>query len=107
MALYDTNAVEMPPDQPLLKGKAAIEQYYKKLFGDPNMKVTSFVLDHIESTVSGDVAYDVGTYKQTMMASGKSMNETGKYVVLMRKVGTDWKVTCAIYNSDMAMPHEH
>lgn len=98
-ALYTDDAVELPPYQPMVKGKAAIEQYYTKQMSGP-AKLTAFTLTHIESRASGDIGYDVGTYAQTVSDGQHPMNETGKYTVILKRVGSTWKVAYAIYNSD-------
>jgi hypothetical protein len=66
-ALYLEDAVEMPNCRPLVKGRPAIEQYFRGLMKE--VKFTSFVLTHTESTISGDTAYDVGTYTQRLSPS--------------------------------------
>jgi ketosteroid isomerase-like protein len=69
----------MPPDRPLLRGRAAIENYYRECFKSP-AKITTFTFTHLESPAVGDTAYDVGTYKQTLsMGSGATLNDKGKY----------------------------
>ena len=105
-ALYTDDAVEMPPNQSMVKGRAAIEQYYTKQFGG-SAKLQSFVLTKIESNASGDIGYEVGTYRQTITDGQHPMNDTGKYTVVMKRTGGVWKVAYAIYNSDTpptAMP---
>ncbi len=99
-ALYTEDAVEMPPNQPAVKGRAAIEQYYTKLFADPAMKLSAFTLTHLESGTAGDLGFDVGMYQQTMTGGGGPMKDSGKYTVLLKRVGGTWKVAYAIYNSD-------
>jgi len=99
-ALYTDDAVEMPPNQPMVKGKTGIEQLYVKLFAGP-AKVQSFDLTHLESKASGEIGYDVGTYRQTITDGQHPMNDTGKYTVILKRVGSAWKVAYAIYNSDM------
>lgn len=100
-ALYTDDAIEMPPNQPALKGRAAIEQHYVKLFGDATMKLTTFTLDHIETWSSGTTGFDVGTYQQTVtLKDGKAVKESGKYTVILKRSGPDWKVAYAIYNGD-------
>ena len=98
-ALYTDDAIEMPPYEPLVKGKAAIEQYYTKQMSGP-AKLKSLNLTHLESKASGDIGYDVGTYSQTISDGQHSMDDTGKYTVIVKRVGTAWKVAYAIYNSD-------
>ena len=105
-ALYTDDAVEMPPNQPMVKGRAAIEQYYTKQFGG-SAKLQSFALTKIESNASGDIGYEVGTYRQTLTDGQHPMNDAGKYTVVMKRTGGAWKVAYAIYNSDTpptAMP---
>ena len=104
-ALYTEDAVEMPPNVPSVKGRAAIEQYYMKLFSG-DTKVGQFALTHLESRAVGDTGYDVGTYKQSMNPPGQTTasSDTGKYVVILRRSQGAWKVAYAIYNSDQAPP---
>src|SRR5919107_1575424 len=90
-ALYTEDAVEMPPNQPMVKGRSAIEQYYTKQFGG-SAKLQSFTLTKIESSASGDIGYEVGTYRQTITDGQHPMNEAGKYTVVMKRVGGVWKV---------------
>ena len=99
-ALYTEDAVEMPPNQPAARGRAAIEAYYQKQFSDPSVKFSDFTLNHLETTAAGEVGYDVGTYKQAMTMQGKPATDSGKYAVILKKVGGEWKVAYAIYNSD-------
>lgn len=103
-ALYTDDAVEMPPNEPAVKGRSAIEQYYTKQFGGG--KMGTFTLTHLESRASGDIGYDVGTYDQSMTPSGATapMKDTGKYAVILKRTGGAWKVAYAIYNSNQAPP---
>jgi uncharacterized protein (TIGR02246 family) len=90
---------------PSVKGRAAIEQYYMKLFSG-DTKVGQFAITHLESRAVGDTGYDVGTYKQSMNPPGQTTatSDTGKYVVILRRSQGAWKVAYAIYNSDQAPP---
>ena len=102
-ALYTDDAVEMPPNQPMIKGRAAIEDYYTKLFSS-GVRMSNFTLDHLETSASGDRGYDVGTYQQSMAqpSAAKPTSDSGKYVVILKRTGGAWKVAYAIYNSDQA-----
>jgi ketosteroid isomerase-like protein len=99
MALYADNAIEMPPNQPLLKGKADIGAYYRKRMKEA--KLTGLTLTHLDTYASGDVGYLVGASTQTAKpAAGGEVKDSGHYTVIMRKMAGVWKVTSAIYNSD-------
>ena len=104
-ALYTEDAVEMPPNVPSVKGRAAIEQYYMKLFSG-GTKVGQFALTHLESRAVGDRGFDVGSYQQSMNPPGQTTatSDTGKYVVILRRSQGAWKIAYAIYNSDQAPP---
>jgi uncharacterized protein (TIGR02246 family) len=100
VALYREDAVLMPANRPLLQGRTAIEQYYRELFQGP-VKITAFTFTHLESAVSGDTAYDVGTYKQTLaVGPGRKVDDSGKYSVILKRTGGEWKIAYLIYNSD-------
>ena len=96
--LYQEDAVEMPNCRPLVKGRAEIEQYFRGLMKE--VKITTFVLTHTESTISGDTAYDVGTYTQRLSTRDGMVDDTGKYIVMLKRTGGDWKIAYAIHNSD-------
>jgi uncharacterized protein (TIGR02246 family) len=105
-ALYAEDAIEMPPNLSAIKGRAAIQQYYAKLFSNPALKLDTFTLNHIEAMTSGDVGYDVGTYVQTVTMKDKPVKETGKFTVILKRAGGEWQIAYAIYNADQspAMP---
>ena len=68
------------------------------------VRFQAFTFSHIESTVRGDIAYDVGTYELRLaLPDGRVSNDTGKYVVILKQSAGAWKATYAIYNSN-AMP---
>ena len=103
--LFTPDGVQMPPNAPSAKGPAAIEAFSKgfaKQWMQHGITITSTA-----TRVTGDTAYDVGTYKQQLMSqsTGGVFDDTGKYVVLLKKgAGGTWLITHAIYNSDLAPP---
>jgi ketosteroid isomerase-like protein len=97
-ALYREDAVEMPNCRPLVKGRPAIEQYFRGLMKE--LKITTFVLTHMESIISGDTGYDVGTYTQRLSTRDGMVDDTGKYIVMLKRTGGDWKIAYAIHTSD-------
>ena len=103
--LYATDGVEMPPNGPAAKGRAAIEAFHKA-FGQQFM-MHGITITSTELKVHGDFAYDVGTYKQGLMPmkGGAVVDDHGKYVVLLKKDGSGaWWITHSIYNSDLPLP---
>jgi uncharacterized protein (TIGR02246 family) len=102
--LFTADGVEMPPNGPAAKGRAAIEAFHKGLA--QQIMMHGLTITSTETKVTGSYAYDVGTYKQTVMSTktGAMSDDHGKYVVLMKKDGGNWLVTHAIYNSDVPLP---
>lgn len=103
--LFAPDGVEMPPNAPAVKGRAAIEAFHKafaKQWMMHGMTITS-----TQTKVTGSTAYDVGTYHQGLMSQtgGGMIDDKGKYVVLLEKDASGtWLVTHAIYNSDSLPP---
>ena len=103
--LYAPDGVEMPPNAPAVKGRAAIEAFHKAF--SKQWMVHGMTLAATETKVMGDTAYDVGTYKQGLMpqSGGGIINDSGKYIVLLKKDASGtWWITHAIYNSDNPPP---
>jgi uncharacterized protein (TIGR02246 family) len=103
--LFTPDGVEMPPNAPAAKGRAAIEAYHKG-FAQQFM-MHGITLTPTDTKVYGDTAVDIGTYKQSLMfqKGGGMFDDVGKYVVLLKKDASGaWLLTHAIYNSDNPPP---
>ena len=102
-ATYTVDGVEMPPNMPAVKGRAAIEAFHKQI--GAMVTIGSLKLTPTSTKVTGDTGYDVGTYMQTNTPKGgKPGEDRGKYVVILKKAGGAWLVAYAIYNSDLPPP---
>jgi len=97
--LYTDDGAVMPPNAPIGKGHAAIQQTWASMMNTPGFNLT-FNPEQILLSSSGDMALDRGTYQLTIAPSGKAQNDTGKYVVVWRKIGNEWKAAADIFNSD-------
>jgi uncharacterized protein (TIGR02246 family) len=100
-ALYTEDGAVMPPNAPIGKGRAAIEQTWASMLQTPGFDLT-FVPDQIIVSSSGDMVLDRGTYRLAVTPGGTAQTDTGKYVVVWRKVGSEWKAAADIFNSDLA-----
>jgi uncharacterized protein (TIGR02246 family) len=98
--LYAEDGAVMPPNAPIGKGRAAIQQTWASMMGTPGFGLT-FVPEQILVSSSGDMALDRGTYSLTIAPAGTTQSDTGKYVVVWRKIGGEWKVAADIFNSDL------
>lgn len=99
-ALYAEDGVEMPPNTPSVKGRAAIQKFNQDLFDqfNPKLSITS-----TDVKMMGDWAVDIGTYTQTLTpVKGEApVKDTGKYIVVLKRAGGQWWAAYAIYNSDL------
>ena len=97
--LYGEDGAVMPPNAPIGKGSAAIQQTWASMMSTPefSLKINP---EQIVVSSSGDMALDRGTYRLTIAPSGRAQNDTGKYVVVWRKIGDEWNAAADIFNSD-------
>ena len=98
--LYAEDGAVMPPNAPIGKGRAAIQQAWASMMRTPGFDLT-FNPEQIAISSSGDMALDRGTYSLTVAPAGTTQTDTGKYVVVWRKIGGDWKAVADIFNSDL------
>lgn len=103
--LFAADGVEMPPNAPSATGRAAIEAFHKA--SAKQWMMHGITITSTSTKVTGDTAYDIGTYKQQIMsnANGAVVDDKGKYIVLLKKDGAgNWAISHAIYNSDNPPP---
>ena len=98
--LYTADGAVMPPNSPIGKGHGEIEQIWAALLQTPGFELT-IVPEQIVVASSGDMALDRGTYRLTVAPDGTEQTDTGKYVVVWRKIGGEWKAAADIFNSDL------
>lgn len=102
VSFYSDDAMVMPPNAAAATTKEAVRKLWQDLFAVPGVAI-NWHATKVEVAKSGDVAYTTGTYQFTMNdATGKPVNDTGKYVAIWKKQ-TDgkWKCSADIWNSDM------
>ena len=98
--MYTEDGAVMPPNATIGKGRTAIQQTWASMMNTPGFELT-FAPEQIVLSASADMALDRGTYRLAIAPSGKAQNDTGKYVVVWRKVGGEWKAAADIFNSDL------
>jgi uncharacterized protein (TIGR02246 family) len=97
-ALYTDNARLMPPNGEATIGHDAI----KAAFGGMIDAGITAEINIVETQSSGDLAYNVGTYK--LMADGEVVDQ-GKYIETWRRGADDvWLMSNDIWNSDLPVP---
>ena len=101
-ALYADDAVVSPPGMPAARGQAAILEYFtRELAAMSSAGVTNNMgTDPTEVGVSGDLAWEWGTYNVTDKA-GKIV-EIGKFTSVIARRDGGWKLLRDTWNADNA-----
>src|SRR5688572_10289078 len=90
-SFYAADATFMPPNEASLRGPKAIQGWFQKSMDAGAVKLT---LSPTESRISGDLAFEVGTYAFSLTPkTGQPINDKGKYVIVLRKDGAAWKIS--------------
>lgn len=93
---YTTDGKIFPNNKDILEGK-------KDLFAHWNLPDDIKILHHkitpSEITIIKKTAYDYGYYEgETLLPDGEKSTWRGKYVIIWKKVGKEWKMYLDIWN---------
>jgi uncharacterized protein (TIGR02246 family) len=97
-ALYTEDAMLLPPNEPVVKGRAAIRHYLGQF-----PKITSFKAPLVDIDGSGNLAYARGTYEVTLMPPGAKtpVKDSGKFIEIRRKEPDgSWLILLDLWNPD-------
>jgi uncharacterized protein (TIGR02246 family) len=96
-ALYTEDAVVLPPDAPMARGKAAIQELWGAVIGGMGLK--SVKLETVDMEVASDSACEVGQATLELAPEGGATTTAkAKYVVVWKKTGDGWKLHRDIWN---------
>ncbi len=98
--LYAEDGAVMPANDKAAVGRQAIGEWWNRSMQMPGYDLT-FSTDQLLLSKSGDMALDRGTYRFAATPAQGAISDTGKYVVVWRKMGGEWKVAADIFNSDL------
>jgi ketosteroid isomerase-like protein len=93
---YTAGAQVLPPNGDAVKGREAIAKFWK---GVMDAGVKGVKLTVLEAEAHGGTAHEVGTYVLT--GEGGKTLDTGKYVVVWKRDGGQWKIHRDIWNTSM------
>ncbi len=94
---YLEEGILMPPNSPVIAGHDGLRLFWKFAI-DAGMQVTPMA-KNVE--VHGDTAIETGEYKTLIRnGDGSTIEDTGKYVVIWKRVGEEWKIDVDIWNSN-------
>jgi uncharacterized protein (TIGR02246 family) len=95
-AMYAEDAYVLPPGSDIVKGRAAIEAFWRQAaqqLGDAKLTTLDVL------PLGPDAAREIGTV--TLKTKGQPPQEVvGKYAVVWRKIGGEWKLATDIWNTN-------
>ena len=101
-ALYTEDAALNPPNEPAVQGRGNIQAWVQKMI---DHGLSNMVLTPTESAISGNIAYEAGTYSATVTPPGsKPVTDKGKYLLVLKQASGKWLIAHDIFNSDLPPP---
>ena len=96
VAIYADDAVVLPPDADMVKGKNNLQPLFKQMVDQTNgLKLITIDVQPL----GNDAAREIGNYSiSTKGANPQQMS--GKYVIVWQKFGNDWKIGTDTWNSN-------
>jgi uncharacterized protein (TIGR02246 family) len=98
-ALYTQDAQVLPPNSDSVSGRAAIEKFWQ---GVMDSGIKGAKLTTVEVTPAGNTAYEVGRYE--LSGADGNVLDNGKYVVIWKRDGGQWKLHRDIWNTSAPPP---
>jgi uncharacterized protein (TIGR02246 family) len=98
-ALYTDDAVLLPPNSQMLRGRQAIQEFWG---GAREMGIREAILETAELDESGDMLCEIGAYTLNIQPAGaEPTTDKGKYVVIWkRQTDGSWKLAVDIWNTN-------
>ena len=88
------------PNKPLAEGPKAMRNLMEKLFKEFDSRKLMVVTEHVE--IGGDIAVSFGTFEMNiLLPSGRRLDDMGKWVVTLRRVGEEWRISGHCFNTDL------
>jgi len=98
-ALYTKKGQVLPPNSDFVTGREAIQAFWQ---GAMDMGLRRAELELGEVDGLGKTAVEVSRF--TLYAEGDAVADKGKYMVVWKKKGGDWKLHRDVFNSSLPPP---
>lgn len=96
--LYTDDAILLPPNSGMMKGKESVEAFWG---GAMQMGIKDVVLSSVDLMIMGDFICEIGEYRLTIQPEGQEpMEDQGKYLVIWKQDNEGiWKLHIDIWNT--------
>jgi uncharacterized protein (TIGR02246 family) len=98
-ALYTSTAQALPPGGETARGRDAIQKAFQGMI---DAGATNLTLSTVEVEAHGDTAHEVGTW--VLKAKDGAAVDNGKYIVIWKREGGQWRLHRDIWNSSAPPP---
>ncbi len=99
VALYASDAVELPPGGSPIVGTAAIRANWTAFTKVMNLAMPTIV-DRVEVAAAGDMAVEIGHFSLDYDAPAGHVNSNWKYVNVWKKIAGQWRLAYETWNSN-------
>jgi len=98
-ALYTEDAVLIPPGEPVVRGREAIEEYWRGAIELGGVRDVS--VETMDAHSSGSLGYETGSFVLTANGpDGEAVTDRGRYIELLRREPDGrWLSTHGIWNT--------
>ena len=99
---YAEDAISLPNNQPIIRGKQAIKQNFDQAI-QAGVKFDSFVSTPTDVIIDGKTIVEVGTYVLKASVPGAPIEDKGKYATVweIQKDGS-YKIKVETWNTDIS-----
>ena len=99
---YTADATLMPPSSEPIQGNAAIGTFWK---GGHDSGVKRAKLETVEAEMAGNQVIEIGRY--TLYGANDAQLDVGKYIVIWKQEGGQWKLHRDIWNTNTPASMEY
>jgi len=98
-AAYTEDAVLIPPGEPLVRGRAAIEEYWRGAIEMGGIR--DVAVETMDARSSGTLGYETGSFELTVNGpDGEAVIDRGRYIELLTRTPDGrWLSTHGIWNA--------
>lgn len=97
-ALFAEDGVLHVAGRPPVRGQAAVRQFYGAVFSF--MTASSMTPERLDMGGGGDMAWGAGTTTNEFRGPDGTVRYAGKYLLVWRRVGDEWRVAAYAISSD-------
>jgi ketosteroid isomerase-like protein len=105
ISIYSSDAIEMPPNEPIAVGIEAIKKGWELWFSDTTLLYEKFIetVDNIQVSSSGDLGYVRTTSHIFIKTTNGIIENKEKTIYIYKKIEGAWKCIIAIWNDNKPM----